>query len=72
MTRPSVSEHLKVLRDAGLVSETRHGRQRLYAVEPDPLRDLLQWLAPYERYWRAKLAGLGDLLDAQQAADPQP
>lgn len=70
MARPSVSEHLKVLRDAGLVTETRHGRQRLYAVEPDPLQDLQQWLAPYERFWRRKLAGLGEFLDAQQAGDP--
>jgi DNA-binding transcriptional ArsR family regulator len=70
MARPSVSEHLKVLRDAGLVSETKHGRQRLYAVEPDPLRDLQQWLAPYERFWRAKLASLGELLDARHPDEP--
>jgi DNA-binding transcriptional ArsR family regulator len=70
MARPSVSEHLKVLRDAGLVSETKHGRQRLYAVEPDPLRDLQQWLAPYERFWRSKLAGLGELLDSRHPDEP--
>jgi DNA-binding transcriptional ArsR family regulator len=70
MARPSVSEHLRVLRDAGLVTETRHGRQRLYSIEPDPLRDLQHWLAPYERFWRRRLAGLSDILDAQQKTDP--
>ncbi|WP_219416357.1 ArsR/SmtB family transcription factor [Pseudonocardia nigra] len=69
MARPSVSEHLKVLRDAGLVTETRRGRQRLYAVEPDPLRDLQQWLAPYERFWRAKFADLHEFLDARAGTD---
>lgn len=64
MTRPSVSEHLKVLRDAGLVTEERRGRQRVYAVSPDPLTDLRDWLAPYERFWRTKLADLRTYLDA--------
>jgi DNA-binding transcriptional ArsR family regulator len=59
MARPSVSEHLKVLRDAGLVTETRHGRQRHYAVQPEPLRDL-----QYERFWRGKLGDLREFLDA--------
>jgi DNA-binding transcriptional ArsR family regulator len=65
MTRPSVSEHLRVLRDAGLVSERRSGRQRLYRLEPAPLRELSQWLSPYERFWREKLADLRDLLDEE-------
>jgi DNA-binding transcriptional ArsR family regulator len=63
MTRPSVSEHLRVLLDAGLVTEVRQGRQRIYSVEPEPLHDLQAWLAPYERFWRAKLAGLRQFLD---------
>ncbi|RFS86542.1 ArsR family transcriptional regulator [Actinomadura spongiicola] len=65
MSRPSVSEHLKVLRDAGLVSERRSGRQRVYRLEPDPLRELSQWLHPYERFWREKLADLRELLDEE-------
>lgn len=63
MARPSVSEHLKVLRDAGLVTETRSGRHRFYAVQADPLLDLREWLTPYERFWRAKLGALRDVLD---------
>jgi DNA-binding transcriptional ArsR family regulator len=63
MTRPSVSEHLKVLLVAGLVSEVRSGRHRVYTVQPEPLRDLQQWLSPYERFWRTKLTDLRDFLD---------
>jgi DNA-binding transcriptional ArsR family regulator len=66
MARPSVSEHLKVLRDAGLVTETKHGRQRHYAVEPEPLQDLQRWLTPYERFWRGKLGDLREFLDVQE------
>jgi DNA-binding transcriptional ArsR family regulator len=69
MRRPSVSEHLKVLRDAGLVSEQRDGRHRYYRLEAAALSDVRDWLAPYERFWRAKLRGLRDLLgaDTEQA-----
>ncbi|PRX44986.1 DNA-binding transcriptional ArsR family regulator [Prauserella shujinwangii] len=66
MRRPSLSEHLKVLREAGLVSERRQGRFRYYSLEAEPLRDVADWLTPYERFWRAKLAGLRDLLDEEE------
>jgi DNA-binding transcriptional ArsR family regulator len=65
MRRPSVSEHLKVLRDAGLVRERRSGRQRHYHLEPEPLREVSRWLSPYERFWRQKLATLRDVLDEE-------
>ena len=58
MSRPSVSEHLKVLKDAGLVREHRSGRQRYYQLEPQPLTEVAQWLTPYERLWWQKLASL--------------
>lgn len=53
MRRPSLSEHLRVLRHAGLVEETKSGRYRLYALRAEPLRNVSRWLTPYERYWRA-------------------
>ncbi|WP_131739266.1 ArsR/SmtB family transcription factor [Actinomadura roseirufa] len=65
MSRPSVSEHLRVLREAGLVSERRSGRLRLYRLEAEPLREISHWLGPYERFWRSRLAGLRDLLDEE-------
>jgi DNA-binding transcriptional ArsR family regulator len=69
MARPSVSEHLRVLREAGLVGEHRAGRQRIYRLEAAPLRDVADWLAPYERFWRERVTGLRELLDSGAADD---
>ncbi|WP_319018851.1 ArsR/SmtB family transcription factor [Microbispora sitophila] len=63
MARPSFSEHLRVLREAGLVSERRDGRRRLYRLEPVPLVHVRDWLDPYERFWRDRLSALRHLLD---------
>jgi DNA-binding transcriptional ArsR family regulator len=51
MSRPAVSQHLRVLRDAGLVSEQRHGRERRYRLIPEQLAPVRDWLAQYERFW---------------------
>jgi DNA-binding transcriptional ArsR family regulator len=66
MSRPSVSEHLKVLKDAGLVTEEKAGRQRLYRLRPEPLAQVAAWLTPYEQFWREKLVNLRDLLDSDE------
>lgn len=63
MARPSVSEHLKVLRDCGLVAEGKRGRFRYYRVNPEPLQEISTWLSPYERFWRERLTALGGVLD---------
>ena len=65
MQRPSLSEHLKVLLDAGLVAERKAGRQRLYTLVPEPLQEVAEWLSPYERFWRGRLTALRELLDEQ-------
>ncbi|MFF4049119.1 ArsR/SmtB family transcription factor [Streptomyces chartreusis] len=70
MRRPSLSEHLKVLRDAGLVSEQRSGRQRIYRLEAAPLAEVQDWLHPYERFWRDRMKGLGELLDRMPDDEP--
>jgi DNA-binding transcriptional ArsR family regulator len=67
MRRPSVSEHLKLLRDAGLVGERRAGRQRYYQLEAGPLREVFDWLVPYERFWRDRLSALRQVLDEDQS-----
>ena len=51
MSRPAVSQHLRVLLDAGLVSEQRHGRERSYHLVPEPLGPVRDWIAHYERFW---------------------
>jgi DNA-binding transcriptional ArsR family regulator len=62
MSQPGVSKHLKLLREAGLVSVRADGQRRLYRVEPNRLSELDAWLAPYRRYWRGKLDALEDHL----------
>ena len=67
MARPSVSEHLRVLREAGLVVDERRGRHRCYRLTPEPLLMLQSWLHPYERFWRDRLLDLGTVLDETSA-----
>lgn len=62
MSQPGVSKHLKLLREAGLVSMRADGQRRLYRVEADKLAELDAWLAPYRRFWRSKLDALEDHL----------
>ncbi len=54
-TRPAISKHLRVLRDARLVSETRDGRERVYALEPLPLQRVAGWLEGYRQFWQRNL-----------------
>jgi DNA-binding transcriptional ArsR family regulator len=63
MSQPSVSKHLRVLRDAGLVSVRPDGQRRLYRLEPAPLMELDEWLEPYRRLWRKSLDDLERHLD---------
>ncbi|AHH96873.1 metalloregulator ArsR/SmtB family transcription factor [Kutzneria viridogrisea] len=67
LRRPSVSEHLRVLKDAGLVGEQREGRQRYYRLRAAPLREVSDWLTPYEQFWRGRLSAFGELLDERES-----
>lgn len=67
MSRPAVSQHLRALLDAGLVQETRHGRERRYRLAPGRLAEVSAWLARYERFWRDGLRRLGDYLDSDES-----
>jgi DNA-binding transcriptional ArsR family regulator len=51
MSRPAVSQHLRVLLDVGLVTERRHGRERRYRLAPERLGPVRDWIAHYERFW---------------------
>ncbi|QTF73054.1 ArsR/SmtB family transcription factor [Arthrobacter woluwensis] len=70
LSRSAASEHLAVLREAGLVREERRGRNRVYHLQPERLSQAGDWLKPYEQYWNRRLDVLGDLLDATAAARP--
>jgi DNA-binding transcriptional ArsR family regulator len=62
MSRPAVSQHLRVLLDAGLVTEQRHGRERRYRLVPTRLGPVRDWIAHYERFWDDHLQRLQKLL----------
>ena len=62
MSRPAVSQHLRILLDAGLVTEQRHGRERRYRLVPARLAPVRDWLAHYERFWDDRLQRLQKLL----------
>jgi len=62
MSRPAVSQHLRILLDAGLLTEQRHGRERRYHFVPERLGPVRDWLAQYERFWDDRLQRLQKLL----------
>ncbi|WP_250004062.1 metalloregulator ArsR/SmtB family transcription factor [Actinoplanes sp. M2I2] len=64
MSQPAVSKHLRVLREAGVVTAHVRAQQRVYRLEPGPFRELDAWLAPYRRLWTHHLAELERHLDA--------
>ncbi|HET6823299.1 MAG TPA: metalloregulator ArsR/SmtB family transcription factor [Anaerolineales bacterium] len=61
--QPMVSKHLGVLKEVGLVSERRVGRQRLYRVNAERLKPIYDWVAPFERYWSESYERLDDVLE---------
>ena len=63
VSRPAISRHLRVLREAGLVRSRTEGKRRLYALDPRPLRELDDWLEPYRELWAQRL----DALDTEIA-----
>jgi DNA-binding transcriptional ArsR family regulator len=66
MSQPAISKHLRVLREAGVVSARVRAQRRIYRLEPGPFRELDAWLAPYRRLWVRHLTALQEHLDAQE------
>jgi DNA-binding transcriptional ArsR family regulator len=58
ITQPAVSQHLRVLRDSGFATVRPEGARRLYAVSPEPLRDVDEWLGRFRRFWQPHLDAL--------------
>jgi DNA-binding transcriptional ArsR family regulator len=63
MPQPTVSKHLRVLREAGFVECTVDAQRRLYQLKPEPLQEVDAWLAPFRRFWSAHLDALERHLD---------
>ena len=63
MSQPTVSKHLRVLREAGVVEATIDAQRRVYRLRAEPLREIDAWLAPFRRFWSAHLDALERHLD---------
>jgi len=63
VTISAISQHMRVLREVGLVTVRQDGRERLYSLNPAQLQPVVDWLAPYERFWGEKLDALGEHLE---------
>jgi DNA-binding transcriptional ArsR family regulator len=72
MPQPSVSKHLRVLREAGFVESRVDAQRRLYRIKPEPLMEIDAWLAPFRRYWSSHLDALERHLDRMSQAPRTP
>jgi DNA-binding transcriptional ArsR family regulator len=66
MTQPTVSKHLRVLRDAGFVESTVDAQRRLYRLKPEPFQQVDAWLAQFRRFWSAHIDALERHLDRME------
>ncbi|KGR77900.1 ArsR/SmtB family transcription factor [Ureibacillus manganicus] len=55
ISRTAVVKHLKILSEAGLILGEKSGKEKIYSLQPEPLKDIKEWLAYYERFWHNKL-----------------
>ncbi len=62
VSQPALSQHLRSLREAGLIDERRAGRHRYYRLAPDAMTPLADWMAPFADFWGGRLEALGDYL----------
>ena len=68
VSRPAISQHLRVLKDAGLVEVRADAQRRLYRIRPEPLAEIDHWLAPYRELWNTSLDRLERHLDSRRNA----
>lgn len=66
MTQPSVSKHLRVLRDAGLASVRVDAQRRIYRLNPQGLREVDEWLNPFRAFWEERLDAMERTLDSME------
>ena len=70
MPQPTVSKHLRVLREAGFVESTVDAQRRPYRPKPEPLQEVEAWLAPFRRFWSAHVDALERHLDRTERLAP--
>lgn len=66
MSQPSVSKHLRILREAGLASVRKDAQRRIYRLNPEGLRELDEWLEPFRASWEERLDALEDVLSSME------
>ena len=69
VSRPAISKHLRLLRRAHLVDERREGRNRVYQLNPEPLKAVDSWLEQYRVFWQANLSSLKAFVEAEYAKE---
>ena len=69
MSQPTVSKHLRVLRNAGFVESTVDAQRRLYRLRPEPLQEIDDWLEPFRRFWSKHVDALERHLDRMEQAE---
>jgi DNA-binding transcriptional ArsR family regulator len=69
VSRPAISKHLRLLRRAHLVREHREGRNRVYELNPEPLRAVDSWIEQYRVFWAASLNNLKAFVEAEHARE---
>ena len=70
MSQPTVSKHLRVLREAGFVESTVDAQRRLYRLKPEPFQEVDAWLAPFRKFWSAHVDALERYLDRMDQPAP--
>ena len=71
VSRPAISKHLRLLRRAHLVREHREGRNRVYELNPEPLRAVDSWIEQYRAFWATSLNNLKAFVEAQHALETE-
>src|SRR6516162_10429615 len=72
LEQPSVSKHLRVLRETGLVNARRDGRRMLYRTNAEAIRPLYEWTSTFERFWRHQLSRIRERAEARMDPDSHP
>lgn len=71
LEQPSVSKHLRVLREVGLVNVRREGRRMLYRTKAEAIRPLYEWTSTFERFWRHQLSRIKERAEDQAKRDSE-
>ncbi|RUQ25116.1 ArsR family transcriptional regulator [Peribacillus cavernae] len=66
LSQPGVSMHLRILREAGLVTTSKDSQRHIYHLRAEPLKEIDNWLEPYRRYWSDRLDALEQFLDEEE------